>query len=126
MVKKILVIEDERNLLTVLSLFLQNNGFQVEWARDGMQGLKKIETFKPDLVILDLKLPNRSGIGLYVTLRKSKEYSDLPIFCLNKESHYKTIFNGNFQDLASPDEFLKNPLDRDAILRKIRNLFDKA
>ncbi len=76
---KLLVIDDEKGIGELFKDFFElrkDPPFQVDFALDGLEGFKKIETFKPDCLILDIKMPIRSGIEVYRDLRKSQR--DIP------------------------------------------------
>ncbi len=63
--KKILVIDDEQDMVTFLSTLLEDNGYEVATASDGEVGLEKVKSLKPDLVSLDLLMPNKTGIKMF-------------------------------------------------------------
>ncbi|MBI4431754.1 MAG: response regulator [Candidatus Omnitrophica bacterium] len=71
--KKILLIDDEEDILTTLSIRLESQGYTVVMARDGIEGLESIKNDKPDLIILDIMMPNMGG---YQMLQKLKEISN--------------------------------------------------
>lgn len=72
MSKKILVIEDEKPLAQAINLKLSHEGFEVSIAQDGEEGLELIKQSKPDLVLMDLIMPNLDGFGLLEKLREEK------------------------------------------------------
>jgi len=75
---RILIVEDEKKIARFLELELQHEGYEVETAADGRTGLEKALSWKPDLMILDLMLPELSGIEV---CRRLRHESDLPISC---------------------------------------------
>jgi len=91
MAHKILVVEDEEILLTALQEELRQGGYTVEGAVDGEDGLNKIKTFKPDLVLLDLVMPKMDGMAVLKKLRESQETADLPVVILTNLSDYERI-----------------------------------
>lgn len=72
MAKKILIIEDEENIANLLKINLTGYGFDVEIGIDGEQGLSKIDSYQPDLVILDLRLPKITGLEILKKLKTSR------------------------------------------------------
>ena len=80
--KKILVIEDEKDIRRTLQLQLEAEGFEVVTAADGEEGLNKAKTSAPDLVILDLRLPKLPGEEVCRELRKDDKYLSIPIIML--------------------------------------------
>lgn len=77
--KKILIIDDEPRIVEVVKLYLERDGFQVASASAGKQALERVNSYKPDLVILDLNLPDVDGLEVCRTIRKQ---SDVPIIML--------------------------------------------
>ena len=77
--KTILVVDDEPDVLTYLTMVLQDAGFNVMSAQDGNEALEKVKQKKPDFISLDLVMPHKSGIRFYHELRKNKEWSDIPV-----------------------------------------------
>ncbi len=87
--KKILIIEDDTAMSGALSERLKAEGFEVSLALDGEAGLKLLETLRPDLVLLDLVLPRKTGFEILSELKKRKESANIPILVLtNLESPF--------------------------------------
>ena len=79
MANTILVVDDERNIVQLARLYLDKEGFQVEAAYDGAQALEKAKSVKPDLIILDIMMPEMDGLDVCKELRKT---SNVPIIIL--------------------------------------------
>ena len=79
MAKKILIIDDEQDLVTMLSFRLQANGFEVLSALDGPSGIEKAKTDKPDLIILDLMMPGMNGYEVAKELKANNNTSNIPV-----------------------------------------------
>ena len=79
MANTVLVVDDERNIVQLARLYLSNEGFRVEEANDGKQALEKVRALKPDLVILDLMMPELDGLSVCREIRKT---SNVPIIIL--------------------------------------------
>ena len=77
--KKILIIEDDHVVAGIYRNRLQVDGFNVETASDGQQGLDKVQSFRPDLLVLDLMLPKVNGVEIIKFVRSQKEFESLPI-----------------------------------------------
>ena len=84
MAEKILTVDDDPDILDALTMILESKGYQVVTARDGVEALAKLETEKPDLIILDLLMPKMDGFGVYKKLQEPKyaKYKDMPILIL--------------------------------------------
>ena len=79
MAAKVLVVDDEKNIVQLARLYLNNEGFQVEEAYDGKEALEKVRTAHPDLIVLDLMMPGMDGLTVCREVRKT---SNLPIIIL--------------------------------------------
>jgi CheY-like chemotaxis protein len=75
----ILVVDDEPDVRTYLTMVLQDAGFDVMSAQDGNEALEKVKEKRPDFISLDLVMPHKSGIRFYHELRKNKEWADIPV-----------------------------------------------
>jgi len=80
--KKILIIEDDETLREALKISLTTEGFNVNQATDGEEGLQKIKSEKPDLILLDLVLPKKDGYHILYELQKKKWFENTPIIVL--------------------------------------------
>jgi len=83
---KILAVDDSRTIREMIKLTLVNGGCEVCTAVDGIDGLSKIEEFRPDLVITDINMPNLDGFGVIEKIRSGKICSRVPILVLTTES----------------------------------------
>ncbi|MCL5970904.1 MAG: response regulator transcription factor [Patescibacteria group bacterium] len=115
MKNKILIIEDNKDLQFSLKTFLLENNFLVEQAFGGATGLQKIENSLPDLVILDLGLPDIDGES--VCLRLKKDYEDLPVIILTARNTPKDTVKG-FN--LGADDYIPKPFDLDELLSRIK------
>lgn len=82
MTKKILVIEDEKDIASLVQDLLTKSGYEVVTAHDGQEGLKRLETFKPDLILLDVMMPKMSGYDVIRTLKQDETLRDIPVIVL--------------------------------------------
>ncbi len=80
--KKILVVDDEPDVRNFIAAVLEDAGFNVETAIDGLDALEKVEAFSPDLMTLDMVMPRMPGIKVLRTLRKNKKWARLPIIII--------------------------------------------
>jgi len=81
MAEKILLVDDDSDIREALTMVLESRGYQVVTAQDGIEGLACLKAEKPDLMILDLLMPNMDGFGVMKELRDPRwaEYSEMPI-----------------------------------------------
>jgi len=85
--KKILVADDEPDIRNFLATLLEDAEFNVETAADGVEALEKVKTFEPDLMILDMVMPRKSGILVMRTLRESERWKELPVILVTAHAH---------------------------------------
>ena len=80
---RVLVVDDEADLVRILQFGLQSMGYQVETASDGQEGLKKAREMKPDIILLDLMLPKLDGYKVCRLLKFDERYKNIPIIILS-------------------------------------------
>src|SRR6266542_1963007 len=88
MAKRVLIVDDERNIVTALEFLMELNGYQVKVARDGEEALIYVVTFKPDLLLLDVMLPIRSGFEVCQKIRENVEMQHIKIIMLTAKGRY--------------------------------------
>lgn len=81
--KKILIVEDNSELLALLRLSFRAAGFSIATATNGIDALKKVRSVSPDLILLDLVLPELDGFAVCETLRRAPETAAIPVFILS-------------------------------------------
>ena len=84
--KKILVVEDEHDILQLINLYLEKEGFRTASATTGAEGLRQVKQEKPDLIVLDLMLPEIDGLEVCKRLRSAPETAILPIIMLTAKA----------------------------------------
>ncbi|MCX5708547.1 MAG: response regulator [Candidatus Omnitrophica bacterium] len=114
---KILLVDDEPDVLEILSKKLQAAGFLTVTASDGIQGLKKSREEKPDLVLLDIIMPNKDGFTMLRELQSETDLSRIPVIMVSAKSEADSLFEG--RDLGATDYLIK-PIDFDELLRYIK------
>ena len=120
MVKKILVIEDDVDLNTIIELNLQKEGYITDHAYDGEEALKKVEEFEPDLIILDVMLPKLNGVEFNTKLKSNPKTKDIPIIALTGKLGTKELFTVNNQLTVSA--FFYKPVMMKDLIKEIEKL----
>jgi len=117
--KKILLVEDEKDMAYAVTLQLEAKGYEIITASDGREGLEKARTKKPDLIILDLMLPKIDGYKVCRMLKFDDKYKNIPII----------LFTARAQDSdkkvgkeVGADAYITKPFEPSALLDKIREL----
>ena len=119
--KKILIVDDEEDLTTLVKMNLENTGlYEVDVAHDGKAGMAKIKKDKPDLVILDLMMPEKSGFQVLKEVREKKHQKQWrPIILLTAKHAFQDMRKG--YDLEA-DHYITKPFDMDTLLRSIQTV----
>lgn len=138
MSKKILIVDDEQDVITFLSAILEENGYTSISARDGVEGLNLLRKENPDLVLLDLMMPKKSGITMFQELRNDWKLSNTPVVVVTGVSEVTGVDFRNFmykQPLRDekkfvettgltkytvPDGYVEKPIDPDELIRAVK------
>jgi len=119
---KILIIEDELELARLIQVRLENAGFGVEIAGDGKEGLEKITDYQPDLVILDLILPQIDGYRVCELIKSDDKLRKIPVIMLTARAQDIEKKAGY---AVGADEYIVKPYDPDQLLQKIKALLER-
>lgn len=91
---RILVIEDERHISRLIEVNLDRVGYIVEKAYDGVEGLEKVDSFKPDMIILDRIMPRMDGMEVMAKLQADPDLSKIPVIFLTAKGQDQDVFEG--------------------------------
>ena len=114
---RILIVEDEEALSTLLDYNLRQEGFKTSVVADGDEALLRVEDFNPDLIVLDWMLPNTSGIEICRQLRSKSETQNIPIIMLTARSEETDRIRGLE---TGADDYLTKPFSTDELIARIR------
>lgn len=126
--KKILILEDEDHVVTYLETLLQDNGYDTISAPNGKMGLEKARAEKPDLICLDINMPESSGVRFYRNLKEDSNLSDIPVVIVTAVTGYGgdpepfRKFLSTRKQVPPPEGFFSKPIDRDEFLRALAAL----
>ncbi len=115
---KILIADDELRLRKVVVLHLKKNGFIVAEANNGQKALEILEDFDPDIIILDIMMPEKDGIETCKEIRLMDKYKDTPIILLTAKSGSEDIEEGL---KAGANEYVTKPFSPKTLIEKINN-----
>lgn len=119
MAKKILIADDEPNIVLSLEFLMQRNGYDVMTAPDGEQALQLLNTFKPDLILLDIMLPLRNGFEVCQRVRENPQWKDTRIVMLTAKGREVEVTKG----LAlGADVYITKPFSTQELLASVRQL----
>ena len=120
---KVLVVEDEEILLTALTEELKQEGFEVAGAKDGVEGVAKAASEKPDLILLDLVMPKLDGIGALKQMKENAETKDIPVVILTNLSDYEKISDA--LSLGAMDYLVKANYRLEELINKIKTVLER-
>ncbi|WP_108660886.1 response regulator transcription factor [Acuticoccus kandeliae] len=110
----IALVDDDRNILTSVSIALESEGFEVDTYTDGASGLEALTANPPDLAVLDIKMPRMDGLEL---LRRLRQSSDLPvIFLTSKDDEIDELFGLKM----GADDFIRKPFSQRLLVERIK------
>ena len=127
MAKKILIVDDEPDLITFYNTLLEENGYETVTAENGEKAVEILKKESPDLIVLDLMMPQKSGVAFYRELRKNRETAEIPVIMVTAfdDTPYP---EADFRDkvyedsVPGPQAYLKKPVDKDLLLENVKKL----
>lgn len=147
MAKRVLVVDDDENIVRFLTVALEEGGFEPMGAFDGAQGLQKIQEEKPDLILLDVMMPKKTGFSLFKQLRRDDDFKDIPVIMLTavagvleeeedlaEGDTYERPFDSirerlrvgiqkmRDEGLEKPEMFIDKPIDPEALIEAVKSL----
>ena len=129
MEKKILVVDDDPDILDAVTMILESRGYQVVAARDGVEGLASLKAEKPDLMILDLLMPKMDGFAVCKELQDPRwsKYRDTPILILTsvREEASRRRYELETGLELDVDDYVEKPMDPNVLLERVDKLIKK-
>ncbi len=119
---RILLVEDEKNIVLGVTICLRSAGHEVEVAEDGVDALKKIRHDKPDLVLLDLVMPRLNGLDALKTMKENEETRDIPVIVLSARAQEEDIRRA--MDLGA-DDYMAKPFRPVELLEVIEKVLER-
>lgn len=120
--KTILVVDDESDILTFLTTLLEDNGYQTVTAVNGEDALDCVKKSRPDLVTLDITMPETSGVRFYRNMKESDEWKSIPIVIVTGISSDFEKFISTRRQVPAPEGYIAKPIDEKEILELIAKL----
>jgi DNA-binding response OmpR family regulator len=120
--KKILIIDDEEDVVTYLSAFFIDNGFETISAINGKEGFETAKSEKPDIITLDVSMPEESGVKALRDLQNNESTKNTPIIMVTGVSTDMKRFIETRKQVHAPEGYFEKPIDREALLKKIKEL----
>jgi len=129
MAKKVLVVDDDPNIVTYLKALLEDTGYEVISAKDGNEGLEKLRNEKPDAITMDLLMPEKTGMKMFRELRKDEALKNTPVIMvtgISGEYHAFAEFK-NFlskMKMPGPEAYLEKPINKEEFLATVQKVIE--
>ncbi|MHC4661700.1 MAG: response regulator [Planctomycetota bacterium] len=120
--KTVLVVDDEPDTLAFLTTVLQDGGFATVTARDGNEALSRIDEKAPDLVALDITMPEKSGVAVYRALKENEKLKNIPVIIITGISDEFKKFISTRKQVPPPEGYISKPVDHEDLLRMVNSL----
>ncbi|MBI2144316.1 response regulator [Candidatus Woesearchaeota archaeon] len=119
--KKILVIDDEPNILKLVSFILESKGYEAVEASSGREGIEKARKEKPDMIVLDVMMPGMDGFETARKIKAEPAMGSIPILMLSSRAQFEDKMKGI--DSGAMD-YITKPFDREEFLQKVEEIIE--
>lgn len=117
--KKILIVDDERDVLTYFEAVFQDNGYDTVSAEDGIEGFERAKSEKPDLIVLDITMPKQSGLKTYRQYKRNPALKNIPVIIVTAvNDSFKELLD-ELDDLELPKGIFYKPIDPQELLNMV-------
>src|SRR4029453_4069590 len=120
--EKILIVDDDEDVLLIVQTILDNSGYTVVVARNGREGVEKAIETSPNLILLDVMMPELSGWEVCTTLKSAPETRQIPIAMLTVKSEIRDLITGM---QVGADDYITKPFTRKKLLSTVRRFLDE-
>lgn len=126
--KKILLVDDDRDFCEATSVLLENLGYQVVVGHDGKDGLEKARRENPDLVILDVMMPEMNGYDVCVVMKADVDLNGIPVILLTgvDKAFFQTAYTKHMGMMTEADDYIAKPVDAEELAARITDFFAKT
>jgi DNA-binding response OmpR family regulator len=123
MTQKILIVDNEPNIVICLEFLMQQSGYEVRIARDGEEALMQMAAFQPDLVLLDVMLPERNGFDVCQKIRENSAWNRVKVVMLSAKGRDFEVAKG----LAlGADAYVTKPFSTIELIEQVRQLLSRS
>ena len=124
--KRILVVDDEPDFASIVQGNLEKEGFTVDVAYNGVEGIEKVQANPPDAIVLDVMMPEKDGYAVCKELKEDEKYCEIPIVLLTAVASHVTSTRYTHRDGMSTeaDDYIAKPASAEDITKSIKRLLD--
>jgi len=120
--KTVLVVDDDPDARAFLTAVLADHGFATAEAKDGVEALSAIARSAPDLVALDISMPEKSGVAVYRKLREDEGLKHIPVIIITGMSDDFRSFISTRRHIPPPEEYISKPVDHEQFVGAVKKL----
>jgi len=120
--KTILIVDDEQDVRTFLKSLFEDNGYATAVADDGVQAMKQVRELGPDLITLDITMPEQSGVRTYRGLKDDAELRKIPVVIITAVGEPMEHFLKTRKQVPDPEGFMAKPIDQEVLLKMVADL----
>jgi CheY-like chemotaxis protein len=120
--KTVLVVDDDPDARDFLTTVLNDHGIATTTAEDGVEALNKIEQDPPDLVALDITMPEKSGVAVYRKLKQDDKLKSIPVIIITGVSDDFEKFISSRRQVPPPEGYISKPVDHEQFVTMVRDL----
>ncbi|MCJ2555888.1 MAG: response regulator [Candidatus Thermoplasmatota archaeon] len=118
--QKVMVVDDEKNVLDLVGMILEAEGYEVSKANDGIECLDTIDEVNPDLVLLDVRMPGMNGWIVFEKLKENPRTKDIPVAMLTVMAHPRD--RERALNELGVDDYITKPFAPDDLVRRVKKL----
>lgn len=122
MAKKILIVDDEPDMVEWLQAFLEDHGYETIFSYDGFDGFDKAKSERPDLITLDITMDKESGVKMFRNLQDTEETAKIPVIMVTGVTPDFKNFIQSRKQVEPPAAYFEKPVDQEAFIKKIKEL----
>jgi CheY-like chemotaxis protein len=121
-VKTVLVVDDDPDARDYLATVLEDDGLAVSTAKDGSEAIAVLEESTPDLVSLDITMPEKSGVAVYRSIKEDDRFKNIPVIITTGVSDDFKTFISNRRQVPPPEGYINKPVDAEQFVKAVRKL----
>ncbi|MBW2018798.1 MAG: response regulator [Deltaproteobacteria bacterium] len=125
--KKVLLVDDDVDFCEASKILLESKAYEVVLAHDGKEGLEKVRAEKPDLVILDVMMPEMNGYDVCVILKADPELNKIPVILLTAVDQmiFKTTYTKHMGLMTEADDYIAKPVESTELVKRVEEFLGK-
>jgi CheY-like chemotaxis protein len=120
--KTILVVEDEEDVRTYITALFQDHGYEILTAENGIDGFDLAKSKKPDLITLDIAMPDQSGMRTFRMFKDSDELKEIPVIIITGMGENVNSFIKRLKGFSQPEGFMGKPVDPEKLIKMVSDL----